>query len=40
MVRINILSQKMVNYGGALLLECPCASVDIFNIINVLELKN
>lgn len=30
----------MVNYGGALLVDCPRASVDTFNIINVLEFKN
>lgn len=39
MVRRSTLNQKVVNCGGALLLECPCAAVDIFNIINGVRTK-
>lgn len=34
MVRRSTLSQKVMNTGGALLLEWPYAVVDIFNVIN------
>lgn len=39
MVRRSTLNQKVVNCGGALILERPCAAVDIFNIINGVRTK-
>lgn len=39
MVKRSILSQKVVNCDGASLLECPCAAVDIFYIVNGVRTK-
>lgn len=38
MVKRSILSQKVVNCDGAVL-ECPCAAVDIFDIVNGVRTK-
>lgn len=39
MVRTNTLGQKVVKCGASLLLECPHAAVDVFNIINDFRTK-
>lgn len=39
MVKRSIRSQKVVNCDGAILPGCPCAAVDIFDIVNGVRTK-